>query len=90
VVVCGDYLLIHVTKSPLKPEAVQDFVDEMLVTTWGFFPEYATKKIIGAIASLYVDERLVRLGERVDLIVVGYREDVRDVVNQPGYVPNVF
>ena len=55
-----------------------------------FFPEYAGKKIIGAIASLYVDESLVRFGERLGLIVLGFGEDVMDVLNQPGFTPTVF
>ena len=50
-----------------------------------FFPEYADKKIVGAIASLYVDENLVRLGENLGLVVLGFGDDVMQVLNSSGY-----
>jgi hypothetical protein len=90
VVVCGDYLLINETKDTLNPEKIQDFVDRLLSKAREFFPEYAGKKIIGVIASLYVDESIVRFGERLGLIVLGFGEDVMNVLNQPGFVPKVF
>ncbi len=85
----GAYLLINETKSRLQPEDVGRFVTK-LSTVRDFFPEYADKQIIGALASLYVDESLVRHGERAGLIVLGFGEDVMEVLNQPGFVPASF
>lgn len=86
---CGEYLLINETKSRLDPEGVKDFAD-LLPQVGEFFPEYAGKQIIGAIASLYVDDSLVRYGERLGLIVLGFGEDVMEVLNTPGFRPKSF
>ena len=89
VAACGDYVLINETKSRLEARDIREFV-ERLPEVREFFPEYADKKIIGAIASLYVDESLVRFGEKQGLIVLGFGEDVMDVLNSPGFVPREF
>ena len=41
----------------------------------------ADRAIVGAIASLYVDPSLVRYGERLGLIVLGFGTDVMQVLN---------
>lgn len=89
VAVCGDYVLINETKSRLSPEHVTDFVG-LLERAREFFPEYAGKNFIGAIASLYVDPSLVRFGERQGLIVLGFGEDLMDVLNSPEFTPREF
>ena len=55
-----------------------------------FFPEFRGRKIIGALASLYVDGSLVRAAEKQGLVVLGFGEDVMDVLNAPGFVPKTF
>ena len=89
VAVCGEYLLINETKGRLAPEDVKEFVTA-LSDVRGFFPEYADKQVIGALASLYVEHSLVRCGERAGLIVLGFGEDVMDVLNSQGFVPKSF
>ncbi len=89
VAACGEYVLINETKSRLSPKHVEEFV-EQLPQAREFFPEYAGKKFIGAIASLYVDESVVRSGERLGVIVLGFGEDVMEVLNTPGFVPRTF
>lgn len=89
VAVCGEYVLINETKSRLGVHDVDDFALR-LPEAHDFFPEYADNKFIGAIASLYVDESVVRYGEKQGLIVLGFGEDVMEVLNSPGFVPRVF
>ncbi len=89
VAVCGEYVLINETKSRLRPGDIPAFV-EVMQRARLYFPEYADKKFIGAIASLYVEEGLVRYGEREGLIVLGFGEDVMDVLNSPGFQPTAF
>lgn len=86
---CGNYFLINETKSRLSPQDVTEFV-EALSSVREFFPEVADKRIVGAIASLYVDESLVRFGERNGLIVLGFGQDVMDVLNSPSFSPRFF
>ncbi len=90
VATCGDYLFVNETKSKLRPEDVTTFVEETLPTVRDFFPEYADKQIIGIIASLYIDESLVRYAERQGLVVLGFGEDVMDILNSPEFVPKTW
>ncbi len=87
--VCGEYVLINETKSRLSTKDVDDFVHH-LPEAREFFPEYAGRKFIGAIASLYVDESVARYAEKQGLIVLGFGEDVMEVLNSPGFVPRPF
>ncbi len=89
VAACGEYVLINETKSRLDPEDVTQFA-EVLPEAREFFPEYADKKFIGAVASLYVDPSLVRFGESQGLIVLGFGEDVMEVLNSLDFVPKTF
>ncbi len=89
VAVCGEYVLINETKSRLSTKDVDDFVHH-LPEAREFFPEYAGRKFIGAIASLYVDESVARYAEKQGLIVLGFGEDVMEVLNSPGFVPRPF
>ena len=89
VAVCGEHVLINETKSRLDPQVVLDFA-QRLPEAREFFPEYADKYFIGAIASLYVDESIVRYGEKLGLIVLGFGEDVMDILNSPGFSPKRF
>ncbi len=86
VATCGNYLFINETKSRLRPEDVTDFAEKTLPTARDYFPEHADKKVIGVMASLYVDKSLVRNAERAGLIMLGFGEDVMDVLNSAGFV----
>ena len=87
---CGDYLFINETKSNLDAKDIKVFAQEILPTVRDFFPEYAAKKVIGAIASLYVDESLVRYGEKSGVIVLGFGEDVMEVLNSADFKPKIW
>jgi hypothetical protein len=89
VATCGEFLLINETKSSLAPEKIKEFI-ERLAEVRAYFPEHKDKKVIGAIASLYVDPSLVRYGERQGLIVLGFGEDLMDVLNTPGFTPQSY
>lgn len=90
VAVCGDYLFINETKSKLGADHVKEFIEDMLPQVSEFFPEYREKKVIGIIASLYMDASVVRYGERQGLVVLGVGEDLMEVLNEPGFVPKCF
>ena len=86
---CGNYFLINETKSNLNPRDVEQFVDTLSVAR-EFFPEAAEKSIVGVLASLYVDESLVRFAERNGLILLGFGQDVMDVLNSTDFSPRLF
>jgi len=89
VAVCGDYVLINETKSRLNVKDVDDFVD-LMTQARDFFPEYADRHFIGALASLYVDESVVRYGQNQGLLILGLGDDLMKVLNEPGFVPTKF
>lgn len=86
---CGDWFLINETKSTLAPEDVTDFV-EVLASVRQFFPEQAHRQIVGVIASLYVDESLVRFAERNGLIILSFGDEGMDLRNSEGFAPRTF
>lgn len=89
VVAGGDYLLINETKSQLDPEAVDKFI-EVLQEAREFFPQYKEKKVIGALASLYIDTSLVRHIEKQGLIAMAVGQNLMDVLNSPSFKPREF
>ncbi len=89
VAVCGDFVLINETKSRLAADDVDDFTS-LLQQARAFFPEHADKKIIGALASLTVDESVVRHGEKAGLLMLGLGEELMDLLNSPGFKPRQF
>lgn len=89
VAICDDFLLINETKSRLSPEDMPAFV-ERLEQVREFFPEYADKRVIGALATFYVDQSLVVHGERQGLIMLGVIGGLLEVLNRAGFEPKVF
>src|SRR6266851_3374189 len=83
------YFLINETKSQLRPEDVPLFV-ETLRGARRFFPEYQGRKLVGALASLYLDPTLIRYIERQGIIVMGLGDDLMDAKNSPGFRPAEF
>jgi len=87
---CGEYILINETKNKLRSEDIRRFAEKTLPKARDFFPEYADRKFISAIASLYVDERLVKNGEKRGIIVLGLGQTVMEVLNSKGFSPKTF
>ena len=86
---CGEYLLINETKSRLGPSDIDSFI-EVLKIARDFLPEYAERKIVGALASLYVDPSLVAAGERRGLLMLGMTDEAMEVLNGSDFRPAVF
>jgi hypothetical protein len=89
VVVCREYVLINETKSRLTTNDVDEFVAE-LPTARLFFLEYASRRFIGALASLQVDAGVVNYGEQQGLLLLGLDDDLMAVLNRPDFKPSEF
>ena len=63
---------------------------EVLQEARDFFPQYKEKKVIGALASLYIDTSLVRHIEKQGLIAMAVGQNLMDVLNSPGFKPKEF
>ena len=70
-VVCPDCILINETKSRLQ-EAHIDALLNKLAELPRFCPEYADRRAVGVLASLYPDEGVVRRATRKGVLVMGY------------------
>ena len=86
---CRDILLINETKSRLNPNDVENFVAR-LGEARSFLPEYSQRRIIGALASFYVDPSLIRFGERQGLLMLGASDGIMELLNEQGFVPRFF
>jgi Sec-independent protein translocase protein TatA len=89
VAVCENYVLINETKSTLRTEHIENF-HRLMLKIRDYFPEFKENQFIGAIASLYVDETLVRYGEKLGLVVLGFGEELMDVLNSNDFIPKAF
>jgi len=86
---CGDYVLVNETKSSLAPVDIDKLMDTIAIVR-EYFPEYKDRKIIGSLATLYVDESLVKNASREGIIVLAVGEELMDIVNEPGFKPAEF
>lgn len=89
VAACDDILLINETKSRLHPEDISDFV-YALQRAHDFFPEYPERRVVGALASFYVDPSLVTYGERQGLIMLGVIDGLMEVLNTSQFQLRAF
>lgn len=89
VVKCENWIFINETKSTLRPEHIDNF-HRLMQNVRDYFPEFQENQFIGAIASLYVDETLVKYGEKLGLAVLGFGEELMDVLNSAQFIPKSF
>jgi hypothetical protein len=78
--VCPELVLVNETKSTLSPEDVGELVGN-LAAFQDFYPEYAGRRVVGVLASLYVDESLVRAATKRGLLVMGMAAGTMRVLN---------
>ena len=79
-VVCPDAVLINETKSRLHDTHI-DALLEKLAELPRFCPEYADRRAVGVLASLYPDEGVVRRAMRKGALVMGMGDEVMQVLN---------
>ncbi|MFQ5613975.1 MAG: hypothetical protein ACE5H9_17780 [Anaerolineae bacterium] len=89
VVSCGEYALFNETKSNLTPADV-DILLVKLASARDYFPEYRDYKLLGSVASLYVDASLVRYASRQGVLVLAVGDELMDVQNETGFRPQTF
>ncbi len=79
-VVCEGIVLINETKSSLYSRDVDDLL--LKGERFGeFFPEFAGRRIVPIVASLYVDGRVVRYAASRNALAMGMREDNMRILN---------
>lgn len=77
-------------KSTLRSADIDHLLDEELSAFRTFFPEYQALPLVGLIASLAVDDSVLRHAERQGLIVLAIGDQIMEVKNTPGFVPRRY
>ncbi len=85
----GEVFLVNETKSQARPEDIEPLL-RTLAETRDFFAEAETLRIVGSLASFYVDPSLVRAAEREGLLVFGLDTGLLRVLNAPEFKPRMF
>ncbi|MBX3130444.1 MAG: hypothetical protein KF718_27240 [Polyangiaceae bacterium] len=77
------------TRSRLTARHVSAFVTG-LPELREFFPEYASRRLFGCLASLAVEPEVVTFAERCGVLVLAVGDELMDVLNTPGFAPRAF
>jgi hypothetical protein len=79
-VVCPDLVLVNETKSRLQESHVEDLLAK-LGELPRFCPEYADRRLVGVLASLYPDAGVVNRATRRGVLVMGMGDEAMQVLN---------
>ena len=83
---CNDYVLVNETKSTLQASHV-DGIANSLEEFREVFPEYRDRKLIGIVASLYVDESVVRYASAKGILALAMGDEAMTVLNPEAAKP---
>lgn len=86
---CDGYILVNETKSKLKPSDIPK-LKETIREFREYFPGYKDLKVIGSLATLDVDESLVKYASREGVLILAVGDELMDVMNEPGFKPKIF
>ena len=78
--VCPGWVLINETKSRLQDQHIEA-LQEKLAELPRFCPEYADRRALGVLASLYPDPGLVNRATRRGVLVMGMGDEAMQVLN---------
>ncbi len=78
--VCPGWVLINETKSLLQEQHIEALL-EKLADLSRFCPEYADRRALGVLASLYPDPGLVNRATRRGVLVMGMGDEAMQVLN---------
>ena len=84
--IANGYVFLNSTKSTLRPSDVERLIEEIKEFR-DVFPEYKKHKIIGILASLYVDESIIKRAEKVGFLALAVGDQLMEVRNTKGFKP---
>ena len=82
----GEHAVLIEVKSTLSIEDIQEHIERMEKFK-SFFPEYADRKAVGAVAAIVIDEGVDRYAYKNGLFVIAQSGDTVQVVNDEKFVP---
>lgn len=85
----GGYFLVNETRKRARPEDIPALL-ELLPKARRYFPQAEALKVVGSLASFYLDLSLARGAERQGLLVFGLGGGLLEILNSPGFRPREF
>ncbi len=86
IAVTADLVCPNSTKSTLRSSDVDQFVREIDAFR-AFFPEHRHLPVVGILASLAVDESVLKYAEKTGFVVLAVGDQIMEVKNRPGFEP---
>lgn len=84
-----DYVVVIEVKSTLGVEDVMEHL-KRLSQFKAFFPEYANRKVIGAVAGIAIDENADRFAYKSGLFVIGQSGETARILNDEKFIPRTW
>ncbi len=84
-----EYVVLIEAKSTLSVEDINEHLQNLAEFKF-FYPEYADRKVIGAVAGIVVDEGAVRYAYQAGLFVIGQSGDTVKILNDKKFVPKTW
>jgi len=84
-----EYAVPVEVKSTLSPDDIKEFLDK-LKEFRRFFPEYADRKIIGAVAGIVIESGADRFAYRQGLFVIAQKGENVTILNDSKFIPKKF
>ena len=84
--VTDELILLNSTKATLRSADVDGFVQQ-IERFRDFFPEYAALPVVGLLATLSVDDSVLRYAERSGFLVAAVGEEVMELKNRADFEP---
>jgi len=85
----GFYVVAIEVKTKLLCENVIDFINKLERIKY-FFPYYANKRVVGAVAGIIVDDSVKNLAEKKGLFVIMQKGETVEIVNDADFKYNVW
>ena len=89
IAISTQHIFLNSTKSQLTSQYVDEFVEEIGMF-WEFFPQYRDKKLIGVMASPYIDESVLTYAERNGFLVLGIGMEILEIKNRADFEPKIW
>lgn len=84
-----EYVVLIEVKTTLTVEDVREHI-ERIQSFREFFPEYADRKIVGAVAGITFDEDSDKFAYRQGLFVIGQSGETVKILNDPKFKPRIW
>jgi hypothetical protein len=85
----GDYVVLVEVKSTLSPDDVTEFIEKLKKFRY-FFPEYADRNVIGAVAGIVIDGGADKFAYRQGLFVIAQKGENVKFLNDRKFKPKEF